>query len=208
MSELKNAYYGIARKYHPDKFRTSPDVLVRVESAFARITQAYDTLREPGLRATSDSKLDAQSRAASVSRGSKRSSGKETSESTDGEGSADPYSKQAELQFKEGLTALELRQRNAAIGLLGAAARAVPDEPRYRAHYGRALALHESTRRMAEVELQAAVGLDPQNAAYRIMLAELYRDLGFKVRAKGEAERAVAADRNSREARELLRTLE
>jgi Tfp pilus assembly protein PilF len=61
---------------------------------------------------------------------------------------------------------------------------------------------------MAEVELQAAVGLDPQNAAYRIMLAELYRDLGFKVRAKGEAERAVAADRNNREARELLRTLE
>ncbi|PYS70355.1 MAG: hypothetical protein DMF69_13720 [Acidobacteria bacterium] len=209
MSELKNAYYSIARKYHPDKFRSAGEVLGRVESAFARITQAYDTLRDPGLRATYDSKLDAQSRAASVSRASKKGAGTGTSESV---GVDDPnenaYSKQAELQFKEGLTALELRQRNAAIGLLGAAARAVPDEPRYRAYYGRALAIHESTRRMAEVELQAAVRLEPQNAAYRIMLAELYRDLGFKVRAKGEAERAVAADRNNREARDLLKSLE
>jgi len=208
LSELKNAYYSIARKYHPDKFRHAGELLVRVESAFARITHAYDTLRDPGLRATYDSKLDAQSRAASVSRAATRASGTVPSESTAGSENAEPYSKQAELQFKEGLTALELRQRNAEIGLLGAAARGVPDEPRYRAYYGRALAMHESTRRMAEVELQAAVGLDPQNAAYRIMLAELYRDLGFKVRAKGEAERAVAADRNNREARDLLRSLD
>jgi len=210
LSDLKNAYYSIARKYHPDKFRSSGELLIRIESAFARITQAYDTLRDPGLRATYDSKLDAQSRAERVSRAATSGSGKDgktgTLESTDG--GENPYSKQAELQFKEGLTALELRQRNAAIGLLGAAARAVPDDPRYRAYYGRALAIHESTRRMAEVELQAAVRLEPQNTAYRIMLAELYRDLGFKVRAKGEAERAVATDRNNREARDLLRSLE
>ena len=49
--------------------------------------------------------------------------------------------------------------------------------------------------------------LDPKNANYRIMLAELYRDLGLKLRAKGEAERAVAADPNNQKARELLRTL-
>jgi predicted Zn-dependent protease len=213
MSELKAAYYDIARKYHPDKFRSSASLLVRIESAFARITQAYDTLRDPGLRATYDSKLDAQSRAAKVSRAapkSSRDSKSGTAESNDNasEDPQSPLQKQAELQFKEGFAALELRQRNAAIGLLGAAARAVPDDPRYRAYYGRALAIHESTRRMAEVELQAAVRLEPQNTAYRIMLAELYRDLGFKVRAKGEAERAVATDRNNREARDLLRSLE
>ena len=39
------------------------------------------------------------------------------------------------------------------------------------------------------------------------MLAELFRDLGFQVRAKGEAERAVAADPNNKKARDLLRTL-
>ena len=113
----------------------------------------------------------------------------------------------AEVQFKEGFAALELGQRNVAMGLLGTAARAFPNEPRYRAYYGRCLAMQENTRRLAETELQAAVKLDPNNTEYRIMLAELYRDLGFIVRARSEAERAVASDQNSRKARELLRSL-
>jgi Tfp pilus assembly protein PilF len=69
------------------------------------------------------------------------------------------------------------------------------------------LAGHEETRRTAETELLAAIKLDPANSEYRVMLAELYRDLGLKLRAKGEAERAVAADPNNRKARELLRSL-
>jgi len=39
------------------------------------------------------------------------------------------------------------------------------------------------------------------------MLAELYRDLGLKLRAKGEAERALEADPENRKARDLLREL-
>ena len=69
------------------------------------------------------------------------------------------------------------------------------------------LAGNEQTRRTAETEFLVAIKLDPTNADYRIMLAELYRDLGLKLRAKGEAERAVAADPNNRKARELLRGL-
>ncbi len=91
--------------------------------------------------------------------------------------------------------------------MFASAASAVPNEARYRALYGQLLAGHERTRRAAEAELQAAIKLDPNNAEYRVMLAELYRDLGLKLRAKGEAERAVAADPNNRKARELLRAL-
>ena len=69
------------------------------------------------------------------------------------------------------------------------------------------LAEQEQTRRAAEAELQAALKLDPNNAEYRVLLAELYRDLGFILRARGEAERAIAADPNSSKARDLLRTL-
>jgi Tfp pilus assembly protein PilF len=76
-----------------------------------------------------------------------------------------------------------------------------------RAQRGRMLAGNEKTRRAAEAELLAAIKLDPKNAEYRVMLAELYRDLGLKLRAKGEAERAVAADPNNRKARDLLQAL-
>jgi Tfp pilus assembly protein PilF len=75
------------------------------------------------------------------------------------------------------------------------------------AAHGQKLAGNEKTRRAAESELLAALKLDPKNAEYRVMLAELYRDLGLKLRAKGEAERAVAADPNNRKARDLLQAL-
>jgi tetratricopeptide (TPR) repeat protein len=113
----------------------------------------------------------------------------------------------AEIQFKEGLVALELGQRKVAIGLFASAASAAPAEHRYRARYGQLLAANENTRRVAETELLAAIKLDPNNAEYRVMLAELYRDLGLKLRAKGEAERAVAADPENRKAQDLLHAL-
>ena len=210
-ADLKNAYYDLARSYHPDLFRSaSASLLARIESAFARITQAYDTLRDPGLRASYDSKLDSQARAAKLAQSAPKGVSEDSfagprDEQTN-EATLTPQQR-AEMQFKEGFAALELGQRNVALGLLGSAARTFKDEPRYRAYFGRCLAMHESTRRLAEAELQAALRLDPNNPEYRMMLAELYRDLGFIVRARSEAERAVAADQNNRKARELLKSL-
>jgi len=209
---LKNAYYDLARKYHPDRFRNSePNLLSRIESAFARITQAYDVLQDPGMRATHDSKLEAQARAAKLAQTAPKAASRDQTRGDTSAGDVEDsrlsYAERAELHFKEGFAALELGQRNVALGLLASAARANPNEPRFRAYYGRALALAENTRRLAETELQAAIKLEPNNAEYRLMLAELYRDLGLLVRAKGEAERAVAADNNNRKARELLRSL-
>jgi hypothetical protein len=211
MSDLKKRYYDIARKYHPDRFRGSDSsLLTQIESGFARITQAYDTLRDSKLRASYDSKLEAQRRAARLAESAPKAATLRSEDILSAEETQDASLtpvQLAELQFKKGFAALELGDRNVAVGLLGSAARAVAHEPRYRAYYGRALALHESTRRLAEAELQAALKLDPNNAEYRIMLAELYRDLGFQVRARGEAERALAADRNNRKAKDLLTSL-
>ena len=203
---LKSVYYQLARRYHPDRFRRSyPAVVSRLESAFARITQAYDTLRDDGLRASYNSKLEARRKAAQFAdSATKAPVAPATEEPTIAEPDISKAERAAE-QFKEGLAALELGERKVAIGLFASAARAVPNEPRYRANYGRLLAGDERTRRAAEAELSAAIKLDPGNANYRVLLAELYRDLGLKLRAKGEAERAVAADPNHQRARELLR---
>jgi len=208
---LKTVYYQLARRYHPDRFRKAePDVIRQIESAFARITQAYETLRDEGLRANYNAKLAARRKVEQLS----DSAPKATPSPSQSEQTAAPVSdavvsevERAETQFKEGFAALELGQRKVAMGLFASAARTVPNEARYRAFYGRVLAGDESTRRKAETELLAAIKLDPGNSEYRVMLAELYRDLGLKLRARGEAERAVAADPNNRKARELLRAL-
>ena len=209
--ELKTVYYQLARRYHPDRFRKSDaGLLPRIEAAFARITQAYDTLRDDQLRASYDAKLETRKKVDRLADAAPKASTPAPQPENVAEGTAEPIvpaAERAAIQFKEGFAALEMGQKKAALGLFASAARAVPNEPRYRAFYGQVLAANEATRRAAEAELSAAVKLDPKNAEYRVMLAELYRDLGLKLRAKGEAERAVAADPNNRKARELLRTL-
>ncbi len=209
--ELKTVYYQLARRYHPDRFRKNAAELVpRIEAAFARITQAYDTLRDDQLRASYDAKLELRKKVDQIADAAPKASAPTPQPEAVVEDGTEPVVstvERAALQFKEGFAALEMGQKKVALGLFASAARAVPNEPRYHAFYGQVLAENEATRRAAETELSAAVRLDPQNAEYRMMLAELYRDLGLKLRAKGEAERAVAADPNNRKARDLLRSL-
>jgi tetratricopeptide (TPR) repeat protein len=183
----------------------------RLESAFARITQAYDTLKDDNLRANYDAKLKARQKAQQLADAAPKPTTpapeKPVTTTASPRESKVSVAERAEQQFKEGYAAFESGQRKVALGLFASAASAVPKEARYRAFYGRLLAEQIDTRRAAETELQAAVKLDPNNGEYRIMLAELYRDLGLMLRARGEAERAVSADPNNRKARDLLRTL-
>lgn len=211
-TQMKVKYYDLARRYHPDRFRKAePSTLARTESAFARITQAYDTLRDDHLRANYDAKLAARQKAQQVVDATAKP--KIETPSTPAPTPEQPSqpgvsaAERAEAQFKEALAALETGERRVAVGLFAAAANAMPKEARYRAFYGRLLAEHEHTRRAAEAELQAAIKLDPKNGEYRVMLAELYRDLGFMLRARGEAERALGIDPNNRKAQDLLRVL-
>ena len=209
--ELKTVYYQLARRYHPDRFRKEhPSLVPHLESAFAKITQAYETLRDDNLRANYNSKLEARRKVEQQAESVQQATTQPAAHEPVVEGAGEPAISKAEraaIQFKEGLAALELGEKKTALGLFASAASAVPNEARYRAHYGHLLAGSERTRRTAEAELQAAIKLDPNNANYRVMLAELYQDLGLKLRAKGEAERAVAADPNNQKARELLRAL-
>jgi tetratricopeptide (TPR) repeat protein len=206
-TEIKNAYYGLARRFHPDRFHelAKTPLHARLESAFARITQAHETLSDADSKTTYDAKIAAlQNASRMASMESKSARTPETQ--APAEGSANLQL--AEQRFQEGVAALQMREMNTATAALSAAARLAPNQPRYRAYYGRALAAHPQTKRLAETELQAAVKLDPANPAYRVMLATLYRDLGFWRRAINELERALSLDSKNAEARQMLQSLE
>jgi predicted Zn-dependent protease len=113
----------------------------------------------------------------------------------------------AETSFQHGLDALKRSRPDEAIRFLAEAATLSPREARYRAQYGQALIRRPGTRRIAETELQAALSLEPENTSYRVMLAELYKQLGLLKRAEGELERALVADPKNEAARVLLRSL-
>jgi curved DNA-binding protein CbpA len=210
-SDIKRAYYALAKRFHPDRFlRTVDDeTRARVENAFAEIAHAYETLRAPRERANYDSKLNARSPASS--RANAAASRRESIEGADGETTfrpfADPALKpeyRAEENFQQGLAALKRDDMKAAALYFGEAVRLAPQQARYRAFYGRALTANPQTRRQAEVELRAAVGLDPRNPSYYVALAELYAAVGLQRRAEGELERALALDPKHDGARQML----
>lgn len=204
-TDIKTAYYDIARRYHPDRFRRDHDssLHTRVEALFARITQAYETLADTGRRAAYDSKLAARQNISHPPPPKEMPVPKIIPVQL----VSTPLPDQVEVQFQEGMAALQRGHMNQAAALFASVAKVAPNDARFRAFHGRALAANEKTRRNAESELRTALKLDPDNPDYRTMLAELYRDLGFAKRARAEAERALATAPNHQGARKLLQTL-
>ncbi|MEK6336732.1 MAG: DnaJ domain-containing protein [Acidobacteriota bacterium] len=202
-NEIKAAYHTLALTFHPDRFHKSEAALRRnIDSAFARIAQAYETLSNQSARTGYDQKQQPKGRA---------SMRQAASPAQPANGERDKKSKseaaRAETSFQRGMEAIKSSRHNEAVPLLAEAAMLAPREARYRAHYGHALIKQANTRRMAEGELQAALTLDPENPSYRVMLAELYQELGLRRRAEGELQRALAADPKNQSARELLLSL-
>lgn len=213
--EIKRKYHALAKRFHPDRFRKNADADLqpRIESAFAQIAQAYEALKGKQSRALYDSKLlkqEAASRHRPQLRVSEQHpSGAQTSamanQGSANKGGAEQY--EAEERFKQGLAALHEGNYAFAISCLGEAARLTPTEPRYRAYFGRALAGDARMRRVAESEFNAAIALDAKNASYRVMLAELYYEIGLPRRAQTELERALIIDPQDSDARSLFEKL-
>jgi curved DNA-binding protein CbpA len=205
IDEIKNAYHALARRFHPDRFHQSkPALRSQVESAFARIAHAYETLSDQSTRADYDAKRSSKPLVPSVQKSAAPldSNGAKQSDSRIRTDVA-----RAETSFQHGLDAMKRNRQDEAIRFLAEAAMLSPREARYRAHYGHALIRQSNTRRIAETELQAALSLEPENAAYRVMLAELYKNLGLLRRAEGELERALAVDPKNEAGRSLLLSL-
>ena len=59
VTEIKQTYHTIARNFHPDRFHDLAGTIThtQLQSGFARVTQAYETLINPEARAAHDGKL-------------------------------------------------------------------------------------------------------------------------------------------------------
>jgi curved DNA-binding protein CbpA len=215
--EIKRVYYSLARRLHPDRFRRDADEAQRqqIDAAFAKIAQAYETLKDAARRAAYDLKLSKQADAAPAAGGAGGQAGRVTGEragarddATRREAAQGPAPPQeAERKFQQGLAAFGRGDVAQARALFGEAARLAPRYARYRAHFGLALARDKATRRQAEAELRAAIALDAGNVSYYVMLAELYAEVGLRRKAEVELERALSLDATHADARRLLEEL-
>jgi curved DNA-binding protein CbpA len=200
--EVRDAYHALARQYHPDRYhQRDAESRRQIESAFARIARAYEMLGEQSARDAYDAQLADMPTPVPVPPPSSKLPESEVVPEKD------PGSERAEASFKNGLAAAKSNQPEHAIRFFAEAASLNPRMGRYRAEYGRALTAQPQTRRIAEIELKAAIALEPNNGDYRLMLAELYKVLGLRRRAAGEIQKALAADPKNEAARTLLSSL-
>jgi curved DNA-binding protein CbpA len=215
-TEIKRAYHSLAKRFHPDRFHkdADPKLYLRVEESFARISQAYETLKDQNTRAAYDRSIDLASRArartsqrndAMRSSEEKDAGGKQSAAQTDaGRSGARSANAQPEELYQRGVAALQQGNHQLALSYLGEAAQKMPRQARYRAQYGRALAASPQMRRQAETEFQAAIALDNANVSYRVLLARLYAEMGMVRRAQSELERALSVEPKNEQIRLLL----
>jgi curved DNA-binding protein CbpA len=217
-ADIKRSYYALAKRFHPDRFRRDADdaQLAQIESAFARIAQSYETLKDKTLRAVYDSKLlnQEQEERSHRATASSRQTGTDFKPDASAANSnvsipvketpqaETPY--QAEERFQQGLSALQQGNHAFAIAAFGEAARLAPNEARYHAYFGQALARDKRLRHSAEAEFKQAITLDGNNSSYRVMLAQFYYQIGLIRRARAELDNALSGDPKNKDALLLL----
>lgn len=198
--EIKSAYFGLAKRFHPDLFyrRVEDELHRRIQSAFTELAQAYETLRNTDSREVYDFRLRKE-----LANLAKRSqTNKNVPQNT-----AQLLEEQAAENFELGFDLVMEEQFSEAIAYLARAVHLAGGTARYHAYYGRALSANKETYRQAEAELQAALRIEPDNLDYRLMLGNLFIKIGLVKRAEGELNRILEKTPNNYEARSLLDSL-
>ena len=156
--EVRDAYYFLARRYHPDRFRAGDlaDMLGDIERYFTQVTEAYNTLIDPERRAQYDE--EAAARAVGPRK--------------------DPQQDSAFLAKQNFFRGQKLAERHQYLDAVRSFENAIqldPSKAVYHLELGRVLALHPRRRADAEVSLQKALEMDPSLVDGYLALAELYR---------------------------------
>jgi curved DNA-binding protein CbpA len=179
-SEVRQAYMRLARERHPDRF-PDPAERAKAETFFKDLTAAFNTLGNERARAEYDQSLQRPKDA--------------------------PPAEIAKMAYAEAQERFEKKDFHQAVELLRTAVHHAPDEARYHAALGMALAKNPHWMRDAIQAAERATQLAPKNAAYHVELAELFMSQGLKLRARHPAESAARLAPNDPRVQRLLAEL-
>jgi len=160
--EVRDAYYYLARRYHPDRFRTGTlhDLFDQMEAFFTRVTGAYNTLFDAELRERYDVEL------AEFAAGTKKD---------EPEADAKYLAKQ---NYARARLMAEKKRFQDAVRFLENAIELDASQADYHRELGELLTLNPRRRGDAEQHLRKSAELDPAAAKTYFSLGQLYRKSG------------------------------
>lgn len=189
--DIRAAYHAQARELHPDRFQSpafSEEVRAMAERVFARINQAYLTLRDAASRAEYDETL-----------GKKKSSKPKSTEAETRE--------TAEALYREGRSLLAAGDFAAAVERLKGAVWLRPDQASYNYLLGIAESEIPKLRKSAEQHLLRAIELEDLSADSHLALAKLYLKVMLPRKAEQQLQQALRWDPHNAEALKLVQQL-
>ena len=181
---IRDAYYGLARRFHPDRFRSGPlaDLLERFEEFFASVTDAYNTLTDPAARQEYDTLMSAPA---------------QEDKTTD-------TGYLARQNFLKGRALAAMRKFNEAVTFLENAIQLDPAQAEYHLELGLLLARNPRRREDAERHLLQTIELAPTLVRAYVALGNMYLKAGRAGRAARMAKEALRWEPAHLEASQLL----
>jgi curved DNA-binding protein CbpA len=186
--EIKTAYYGLAKRFHPDHFQAvaPKDLHEKLVTLFGHLSEAYQTLADPTKRSEYDQRP-------SPSR-------------TEAARSAGPEKNIAEESFNLGKRLVEQDNYEKSLPYLREAVRLKPDAKKYRSLLARALSKIPQHRKDAEEQFLQLIEMDSHNPAHFVGLGALYKEVNLLTRARKMFEQALELDpQNAQALKELGR---
>jgi len=190
-NEIRESYFSLARRLHPDRFRSGElqDLRTRMEDYFSRVTEAYNTLFDEKLRQEYDQQLSAK-----------------TERKTD-----EPEKDAAYLgreNFARAKLLINRRRFQEAVTFLENATKLDPNNPRYAMELGRVLIRNPRRRKEAEQLLLRSLEMDPTRVETLIALGQLQLKSGRAEQAAKRFREALRWEPDNVEAMSLLQQLE
>lgn len=191
-SEVRRAYYRLAKEYHPDRFLgsgLSREMSAKINEMFQHITEAYTVLSDPqSCSSYLDELINGPKKSININQVI-----------------------EAETAFQEGRMLLKIRRYNAAIKPLKRAIELSPEEPEYLTLF--AWALYKNTPEKSEAQNQAlevllaSRELNPGLDLTHLYLGHIYQVQGKDRQAEKSFEMAVKANPDCTEALRELRLI-
>ena len=192
-SQIKSAYYEMARLYHPDRFAASRNAELRahVEQLFTYITAAYATLGDAGARAAyDDQRLKKESLVESTLQG-------RAMVDADRE-------KMAHALFRAGQAAFKSGDFTKAVSRLRECVWLRADVARFQHWLAVAQSEIPSLRKEAEHHFLKAIELDSMNSESYLQLGQLYLKVHLPNKAEVQLKEALRWDPDNKEILRLL----